>query len=154
MHHVEASGERFELLAAEMQDRSDAGGAVAEFPRVRLDQRDQALHVLHRQRGIDREQRRRHPDLRDRREVADRIVRHLGIEARIDRVGRHRRDEERVAVRRGLRDHVGAEIAARAAPVLDHELLAEEFTELVRHDPADDVGRTASRERHHQANGL
>ena len=99
------------------------------------------------------EHRRRDADLRDRREILHRIVRHLGVEAGIDRVGRDRRDQQRVAVRRGLRDLVGADIAARADLVLDEELLAEQFRELGGEDAPDDVGRPAGRERHHDANG-
>ena len=76
------------------------------------------------------EHRRCDADLRDRREVLDRIVRHLGVETGIDRMRRHRCDEQRVAVGRRLRDHVGADIAARADLVLDEELLVEQLREL------------------------
>jgi hypothetical protein len=54
----------------------------------------------------------------------------------------------------GARRRRDPDIAAGAAAVLDHELLAELASELLRHDAGDDVGRAAGRERHHQADGL
>ena len=97
---VEAARERLELLAAQMKDRAQAGRAVGVFAGIGLHQLDQALHVLRGDRGMHGEHRRRHADLRDRREILHRIVRHLAVEAGIDRVGRDRRDQQRVAVGR------------------------------------------------------
>ena len=59
-------------------------------------------------------------------------------------------EAERVAVGGGVRDRFGAEIAAGAGAVLDHELLAEPLTKLLRHDAGDNVGAAAGRERHDQ----
>jgi len=60
-------------------------------------------------------------------------------------------DPDRGAVGRGLGDRVGADIAARARAVLDHDLLAETGAELLRDDPRDDVGAAAGREGDDQA---
>jgi hypothetical protein len=59
-----------------------------------------------------------------------------------------------VAIRRRLGDHRRAERPACAAPVLDHERLAELRAELLRHDARDDVGGAAGRKRHHQPDRL
>ena len=64
------------------------------------------------------------------REVGDRIVQRLLAVDRRHR--RHRRlpaEQERVAVGRSLRDPIGAGHAARAADVLDDDLLAECFAQ-------------------------
>ena len=49
---------------------------------------------------------------------------------------------------RGLRDAIGTGHAARAADILDDDLLAEHFREALRHDTADRVDRPARRVRH------
>jgi hypothetical protein len=100
------------------------------------------------------EQRRRHADLRDRREIAHRVVRHVAVQPRIDGVGGYRRHQQRVAVGRGLGDLIGADVAARAHAVLHHELLPQEVSHLGAHDARDDVGRTAGGERYDDANRL
>ena len=64
----------------------------------------------------------------DRGEILDRVVVEL-VEPGIDRMG-HGDDEQGVAVRRRLRDRLGADHAAGAAAVVDHDLLAEAVAEL------------------------
>jgi hypothetical protein len=61
-------------------------------------------------------------------------------------VSRDRCHQERVAVGRRLRHHVGAEIAAGAGTVLHDELLAKDFADLRADDTSHDVGRTAGGE--------
>ena len=58
---------------------------------------------------------------------------------------------QRVAVARCGRRHRGAARAARAADVLDIELLAERFAQLLRGEPGDHVGRSAGRIGHDDA---
>ena len=60
----------------------------------------------------------------------------------------HVAGDERVAVRRGVRDAQRAEGAAGPADILHYELLPEMAREDVRHDPPGDVGRPAGRKRH------
>src|SRR5262249_9098315 len=48
-------------------------------------------------------------------------------------------DEERVAVRRTLRDDIGADGAARACAIVDDDLLAERIPDGFAEKPADDV---------------
>ena len=82
-------------------------------------------------------------DERDRHEVLDRVVRHLRIERRVDRLRADRSHQQRVAVGRRLGDEVGAEVAAGAGLVLDDEGLAEGLAELGRERARQDVGRAA-----------
>ena len=58
-------------------------------------------------------------DQGDRREVPDRIVRQLLVQRRVDGVRADGAHQQRVAVRRGLRNHVGADGAAGTAAVVD-----------------------------------
>ena len=55
--------------------------------------------------------------------------------------------QERVAVGRGFRDHLGADIAAGSGPVLDKELLAEPLRQILADQARRDVGRPAGRSR-------
>src|SRR6188472_4296746 len=86
----------------------------------------------------------------DELEVLEGVVSHLLEEDRIDREAVDV-EQDGVAVRRRLRDLHGADAAARAADVLDIELLAELIGELLHDEPCENVGRTAGRERHHHA---
>jgi hypothetical protein len=86
-------------------------------------------------------------DPRHRREIFHRVVGHVLVQAGIDGVGGHGGEQQRVAVGRPLGDELGADIAAGAGPVLDHEGLAQNFSHLRRHDAADNVGRAAGGER-------
>ena len=58
------------------------------------------------------------------------------------------REQQRVAVRRGGRDLAGAERAAGARTVLDHEGLAELGGQVLRAEPRHHVGVAAGAERH------
>ena len=84
-----------------------------------------SLQVLRRHRRIDREDQRHAQQVRDRRQVLRRIERHLLVQARIDHDRRARRDQQRVAVGRRLRDHRRADVAAGAAAVVDDERLLQ-----------------------------
>ena len=62
-------------------------------------------------------------------------------------------DQQRVAVRSGFGGEIGADHAAGAAAIIDEDLLAEFFAELVGDDAPDHVVAAARRERNDQANG-
>ena len=85
----------------------------------------------------------------DRHEILDRIERLL-VEPGIDRV-RDGNDQKRVAVGRRFCGEIGADHAAGAAAVVDKDLLAEFFAELVGDDAPDHVVAAAGRERDDQA---
>jgi hypothetical protein len=87
---------------------------------------------------------------RNRIEVLERIVGHLGVDQRVD-------DEARVHHQNGvaiaccLRDAAGANRAAPAAHVLDDKLLAEMLRELLRDEAANGIVLPAGRERNDHA---
>jgi hypothetical protein len=77
---------------------------------------------------------------RDRREVAHGIETLIGVERGVDPVRAVRAEEERVAVRRAPRDGEGAEVAARARPVVHDAGLPRLPRDGLREDAAEDVG--------------
>ena len=80
----------------------------------------------------------------DRHDVAQEIELQIVVERGAGGVG-HADGEQRVAVGRGAHDRLGADVAARAGTVLDHERLAELLRERLRDDPHKDVDRAAGR---------
>ena len=102
---------------------------------------------------MDRDHLRRACNDGDRREILDRVIGQVGVGHRGDReiVGHH---QQRVTVRRGLRDLSRADRAARAGDVFDDERLPETLTELLRKQARDQVGRTAGRIGHDDADLL
>ena len=74
---------------------------------------------------------RRSGDPPDRGEVLARVVADVGIEVRPDRQGAGVAEPDGVTVGIGFRERPGADGAAGASAVVDHDLLAERLTELV-----------------------
>ena len=70
----------------------------------------------------------------------------FGVDVRVDRHHAARTHQQRVAVGRRLGHHVAAQVAARAALVLDHHGLAERFLQRRADGARDLVGRAAGRE--------
>src|SRR5437016_1476274 len=62
-----------------------------------------------------------------------------------------RRDEERLAVRLGAEDILGAEVLRRAGAVLDHHGLAELGGEMLAEDARHQIAVRAGRQRHDDA---
>ena len=89
-------------------------------------------------------------DDRDQPEVLVRIEGQLLVEARIHGQRRAEHQPQRVSVGRSPGDDFGADIAARARPILDHERLLEADRQLVGDGPRDDVEWPAGRIRHDQ----
>ena len=136
-----------EVLAAAVARRR-----VVDLAGPRLHVRDELLERLRRKGRIDDEDAGLAADQRDRREVLDRVERELRVERRADRVGL-RREQQRVAVGRRLRDHFAADRRARAGLVLDDDLLAPALAEFLRDHAHRAVDRAAGRERHDDAHG-
>jgi hypothetical protein len=70
---------------------------------------------------------------------------------RLDRRLHHKilvHDQERVTVGRGARRCCGADGATGTGQVLHEELRSSCIEKLLRHDPADDIGRRTGRIRH------
>ena len=132
-----------------MAGGADGGGGEGVFLRVLADEVEQVLEVVrgHARRGADDQRPVRQQ--RYRGEVLHHVIGHALVQERIDDVDRGRQ-QEGVAVGRGLRDRVGADRSGRAAgPVLDDEVLAQRLVELLHQDAGDAVDRSAGRERHH-----
>src|ERR1043166_5998141 len=83
---------------------------------------------------------------RDRFEVPERIVWHLAEENRIDGETADV-EQDGMAVRRRLGHLGGADAAARAADVLDIELLSQLLAQLLNDQPRENIGRAAGRKR-------
>jgi hypothetical protein len=90
----------------------------------------------------------------NRREIAHRIVRQLGVERRIDGMGADRANEQGLAVRRRLGHGVGTDGTACPAAIVDHDGRVQCLAEHLREGSRHNVGRPASRERNNDANLL
>ena len=84
--------------------------------------------------------------LRHGLEILERVIGDLVVKARIDRK-RIGRQQQRISVRVCACDPCEADIAARAAAVLDDDRLAQRLAERLLYDPGDDVVGAARRER-------
>jgi hypothetical protein len=87
------------------------------------------------------------------REIAHRIVGRALRQQRRDDVRGDTRDDQRVAVGRGLGGEIGADRAARAGAVLDDEARLQTLRELLRDEAAERVGGAARRERRDDPDG-
>ena len=102
---------------------------------------------------MHREQHGRGGEQRDGREIRREVVPRLRVQAHVDGVGVGA-EHDRVAVGRGARRLLGADIAARPGAVVDHDLLPEDFREALPDDARDDVAVAAGRVGHDEAHGL
>ena len=90
---------------------------------------------------------------RDRHELRPVIGQRL-VEIVVDRQGRGRTAQQRVAVRLGAIGDLGADIAGRAGAIVDDDRLAPGGRKLLADDAAEHVGRSAGREGHDDADLL
>ncbi len=88
---------------------------------------------------------------RYRREALHRIVGQVPVDRRIHRERAEVSHHEGVAVGRRARRGFGADRAAGAGPVVDHDRLGEAFGELLPEGAREEVGRAARWKRHDQA---
>ena len=131
-----------------------AGRTVGDLAGPRAGIFDQVLHRPDRQRRIDDQHLRNCAEFNDRREVLDRIVGQLRIDARIDGMGRHGSEHDGVAIGCGARHIFGADAAAGAGSVVDDHPLADAFRELAGEDSTENIGRASGLERDHQHDRL
>ncbi len=143
----------FQQFAGKMRQAAGAGGSEIEFAGLRLGQRHQLAHVLGRHVARHDEHFRHRDHQGDRREILQRLVRHL-LHALVDRERAQIDDADGVAVGRGLGDGIGAERAARAAAIVDHDRLLGQLRHALADDAGDDVVGPAGRERHDQLDGF
>ena len=103
----------FEQLAGEVGSRAGRGMRETVFAGIGLDQLDQVIEVLCRNRRMAGNHVGRGCNQRDGREILDRVIGQLGIHAGIDdEAGAYH--EDRVAVGCRLRDHANSRVAAGA----------------------------------------
>jgi hypothetical protein len=94
---------------------------------------------------IDREHHLRVDQRGDRRQVLQRVERHLRVEVRADDDLRVGAQEQGVAVGRRARSGFHRHVAVGAGAVVDHDRLAERLAQLRREDARERVGRPAGR---------
>ena len=133
-----------------MRETCHAGRTVIERTGFRSGERNELGQIARRQAGIDDQHVGLAAEHGHGREVLDWIVRQVGVQTRRNRMRARGGEADGVAVRRCLRDRIGADIAARAGAVLDDDLLAEPLPKFLRDDPRNDVRAGARREGHHQ----
>ena len=144
--HLHA-GHHLEELAGQVDRRSVARRCEVELAGICLRIGDELGHRVRGHRRIDDQHVRNARDEDHRREILHVVVRHLGVEAGVDRVRADRSHLERVAVGRGMGDELRADVAARTGSVVDDDLLAPGLGQLLRDVARQDVGRATGRKR-------
>ncbi len=147
------AGDLREQHARQMRARAWAKRRISELSGPRLGVVDEIAHRL------VRRVRRHHQHVLRGRDQHDRLKVAHRIEALVRRDGdvdgeRLRAEVQRVAIRRRLGGGRGAEIAAGAGAVLDHDGLAPFIRQLAGQDAPERVDRSASRESDHEPHGL
>ena len=153
MISVSSLASRFRQLHGEMTRRTRAGVTEGVFLLVLADDFEKVLEIADRDGRRRADQQRADRQQRDRREVVHEVIRQVLEQQRVDGVDR-RRQHQRVAVRRRLRDRVGADRSARPArAVFDDRRPARDLIELLHQDAGDAIDRSAGRERHDHGDG-
>ncbi len=140
------AGQRLQHLTGD--PRGARAAAEGDLARVGLGVVDQFLRRGYGYRGIDHQGQRDRPELADGREIGDRIVGQLLVEALIGRMRRVGRDQHGVPVGLGAGHVLGGEKAARARHVVDDDGLPEARRHLLAQHARQRVGGAARRERH------
>ena len=143
MQHVQL-GQHQEQFHRQMRAGADAGRGKIDLPGPRFREGDELLQVARRQRRVNHQHVGQRNRLRDRRQILQRVIGHFFVHRRIDRQ-RADTHQQRVAVRGCARHGFAADHGARARPVFDDDLLAEELRQLRRDDARRDVGAAARR---------
>ena len=128
-----------------------AGRAALQLAGPRLRIGDELRQRLHRQLRADDQHLRRAETQADRGEILRRIVGHPLHDQRVDGQRAVRAQQQRVPVRLGPGDDLGADIAAGACAVLDDDRLAEAFRHAGDQHARQGVEVAAGAEGHHQA---
>ena len=136
--HIHA-GLRLEHLGGKMPAGAYGGRCEIDFARLCFGHRDQFFDAAHRQRRMHHNQIRLRGEQRHRLEIADRVVRHFGLEIGYDGKGGLTGDEQVVAIGGRTRGELGADDSAGAGTVIDEKGLPQAAREFVGHRAADDV---------------
>ena len=134
-----------------MRGRSNAGRAVVQLARIGFRVGDELLEIPYAERRVDHEHIGDIGNLHDRYQIGQRVVSESFVERGVHGDRPDRVDDQRIAVGRGPHDEFGADVAASARFVVDHERLLQSLRELLPDAPRKDVGRAAGGERDHGA---
>jgi hypothetical protein len=138
------AGALLQKLAGKVRRPARARCAVWKRGRLRFFREgDKTGEIFRRQRRVRDEEQVAVAELGHRSEVPECIERKLGEHVRVDDHRAVEAQQQRVAIGRRLGDLLRADVAARAGPVLDHELLLERIAERLRQQPRIDVGPAA-----------
>ena len=152
--HGEGAGLALQHLGRQMRRAAGARAAEAAPAGVGLEVGNEAGHVLGRVLRAHHEEDQHARRGGHRHDVLGRIERHPGVDVRVDRHHAAGTEQQRVAVRCRLGDHVAAQVAAGAGAVLDQHRLAQRVLQGLGDDAGDDVGGAAGREVDHHLDGL
>ena len=135
----------------QVHDGAIAAGGVVQLAGVGLGIADQLLHGLDRQRVGDQQHAGGIGHMGNGCEVLVRAVGQLGHQVRRDRMGAAGGEQQGVAIGARLGGLGRADGAARARAVVNHQRLAQLLRHLLRHHAGDQIGGTAGRKRHDDA---
>jgi hypothetical protein len=138
-------------LGCEVVQRAVAGRRISDHAGLGLGCRYNVAKGVVRRLAVDEVDHRRIAHQRDRHEIALQLVRDVGKERRVDGELADVRHEERVAVRRRLRDVGGRDKSVAARTVLHDELPVQALGHLDGEQARGHVHPAARRERHHDA---
>ena len=141
------AGADLEQLHRQMEIAADSGRAIVDLAGRGLRRGDVVRQRLHRLRRMHHQHVRHRHHLRHRRQIAQHVIGQVLVDEVIDgdRAGA---EQQRVAVGRRAHHRIDAERVARAAAVLDVELLAQDLAEVQREHARRRVGGAARRGRH------
>ena len=143
-----------EEFANQVVRRAHAERGIGELPGVGACQRDQLLDRVRLHRGMRDQHEGDGADLGDRLELLQRVVGRLGPDGgEHDQLGA-RAEKERVAVGRRASHRCGADGAAGAGAIVDHDRLAQLDRKLLGDEARGGVGATARGEGGNQGDGL
>ncbi len=114
-----------------MRRRAIARRGVVELAGRRLGERDQLGDRARRQRGMHDQHVGLGADQDDGRQILDRVVRQIAVEAGVGRQDGVVAHQQRVAVGRRLGDDVAGEVAAGAGAIVGDHRLAEPFVQFL-----------------------
>ena len=134
-----------------MRHRAIARRAVIQAPRLCARKGDEVLEVFHRQRRMHRQHKWADGRQRHRRKIAQRVIRHFRVHIRINGERPGAAHHQRITVGRGLRHHLGADHAARAAAIFNHKGVTQRFGQALRQRARDKIGAATRREWHDEA---
>src|SRR5882762_9913165 len=142
--------DRVEQRTSKMRGRARAGRAVLHLCAVPLQERSELRNGAGGKVFAHLKHHRLFGKQRDWREVIDGVVAPLLVDCLIVRMRARGAEQDRIAVRRGIYDTVHTDDAAGACGVLDHYLLAKNFTHAHSNNTAHYIERASRCKRHHQ----